>query len=258
MSHQKLAEPKATTVNLRAAVTRYVAEKRRSRPRYSLRLFAKQAGLNPTTVSLFLARKRRLSADSAKRLGKFLGLSSFDQADEVLHFDPQRSKDWQAVASKWHDFALLSLMETTGFHGDAATMSKRLDLPLKKVRAILNRLTRLGLVANSKGHGYQLTGLSLQFGGYGGPEDLKAIRRAQFLSGIEKVRKSLQANAKSANPLPNDYSIVMMAIDPKKVALVRDRIAKFRRNLSKALESGSKREVYFLAIQLLPISVPLE
>jgi hypothetical protein len=45
-----------------------------------------------------------------------------------------------------------------------------------------------------------------------------------------------------------------MAVDPALLPEAKDMIKKFRRRLSRFLESGKKKEVYTIAIQLFPVS----
>ena len=45
-----------------------------------------------------------------------------------------------------------------------------------------------------------------------------------------------------------------MAIDPENLGEAKNMIKSFRKRLSKKLESGNKKEVYKLAIQLFPLS----
>lgn len=56
-------------------VARELAQRRSKNPRYSLRGFAQSMGLSHSVLSLFLSKRRSLSASSALRVARELGLS---------------------------------------------------------------------------------------------------------------------------------------------------------------------------------------
>lgn len=250
--------------DLRSEILTYIAGKRLKQARYSLRSFAKHAGLNPTSLSLFLAEKRRLSAASTQKLLTFLKVPQGDidallanplSVGDPLRINPRTSRDWEATASTWRDFALLSLMETIDFRVDALWISKRLALTERQVRIALERLERLDLIVKESDGTFRLSGQSLQFGGYESEKYLREIRRNRFLSENKKIRDVITLGT---NGMPSDMAVITMAVNPDKIPLVRERVAKFRRLLARQLEGGKKREVYFLAVQLLPITRQVE
>ncbi len=232
-------------------------------PNYSLRAFARFLMLSPSTVSELLQKKRKLSIKLRDKLAKGLGIpedkikdfkatdhgnrrattTSVDDAEFGL-----LSPDTFAVISEWYHFAIRQLMQTQDFQSDPVWIAHRLNITLQEVNQALERMLRLKLIKqNAKGN-YEIgetgtTHLRPNFTN----EDLK---RFQVLA-LERAIKSIKIDSLDVR----DNTTMIFAMPKSAIPLAKEEIKKFRRGLTKKLESfQNKDEVYQLAISLTPLS----
>lgn len=147
--------PRLLHERLRAAMRR--------NPRFSLRSFAKQLGIDHSTLSQILRGRRRLSARALEAVGKRMGLG-----EEVLHAYAESSRkkaDSKRLPEKFrsfhfdldtfqllcvrHHYAILELIQVQGFKTDSRWIAKTLGIAVEDVNIALQRLLRLGLLEMS-------------------------------------------------------------------------------------------------------------
>jgi uncharacterized protein (TIGR02147 family) len=132
----------------------------RRNPRFSLRSFAKQLGIDHSTLSQVLRSRRRLSGRALRAVGKRMGLSeetirsysrrsgkkpNFNRLPDNLrsyHFD----LDTFQFLSVWYHYAILELIQVQGFKTDSRWIAKTLGIAVEDVNIALQRLLRLGLL----------------------------------------------------------------------------------------------------------------
>ena len=210
-----------------------LARRNRVNPRYSLRAFARQAGLSPAFLSKVLRGTKNLSPARAEAVAGKLGYATPGIA----------SLDLEAfqVISDWYHTALLELATTKGFRPEAAWIARKLGVTTDEVRGALARLVRLGLLRKERGS-YVKTDAFLAT-----PTDRpnQAIRNfhAQMLV---KARQALDEQDVSQR----DFGGSTIAIDPAKLELAKKEIRKFRLRLMKLLDSDKPTAVYQFNTQL--------
>ena len=140
---------------------------------YSLRAFARDLEVAPSTLSLILNGKRGLSRKSAGKLCELLRWSKVDsdlfkalvnlesyrslakikvaQAQVLQMQHSLRTKivdgDTFRILSDWQHFAILQLTSLKNFQSDLTWMAKALKLPKPVVRDSVSRLQRTGLLS---------------------------------------------------------------------------------------------------------------
>lgn len=144
---------------------RFRAAARRN-PRFSLRSFARQLGVDHSTLSQILRNRRVLSPRTIEAIGRRIGLT-----DEVIqHYkegiartshqrrtgakglpdaNVQRFQvdfDTFQLLSGWQHQAILELTHTRDFRADSRWIAQRLKLPIADINIALQRLLRLGLL----------------------------------------------------------------------------------------------------------------
>ena len=135
----------------------------RRNPRFSLRSFAKQIGIDHSTLSQVLKGRRRLSAAALEAVGKRLGLNeeafrayaqssrkkknakSLPENIRSFHFD----LDTFQLLSVWHHYAILELIQVQGCKTDSRWIANTLGIAVEDVNIALQRLLRLGLLEMS-------------------------------------------------------------------------------------------------------------
>lgn len=146
------------------------ARKKRS-PHYSMRAFARDLNLSPSTVSDLMKHKLGLSPARAKEVAKKLKLgdthaehfvilmeASFSRSAEKkkksLHAanelaqraSSQMKLDEFAIIAEWYHLAILEFLSLSSYYHQAKTLSKVLGISTLKVNKALKRLTCVGLI----------------------------------------------------------------------------------------------------------------
>lgn len=223
-------------------------------PAFSMRAYARKIGVSQSTVSEILAGKRTVTVKCAKRIlhglavdpgqgSKILGGSESVRAGEFVPLD----MDVFHSIADWHYFAILNLVNTEDFKGEIAWIAKRLNLPEGKVSEAVMALERLGLLARDGENKICSTGK--QFEAIS-PVAQPALRRAN--------RQNLEIAAVALEEVPlemRDFTAITLCLDPERMDDARKMIRNFRRNFNRVMESGRRKEVYKLCVQLFPLSV---
>lgn len=237
-------------MNLRERLHIELLKKQEKNPSYSLRAFAKFLGVNPTTLSLFLNGKRNISSNTLQKIVEKLQIDEGTQ--QSLCIEENNKNNYEelnfellSTISDWFYFAILSLAETDGFKGDPRWIAKRLNISLEQAKTAFNRLIKYQLLV--------VDGEKIRPSG-------KQLATTDQIMNMAVRRNHLQALDLARNSIENvdvekrNFSAMTIATTPEKLEEAADKIRKFRRKITKFLESGEKKEVYRLSIQLFPLS----
>lgn len=223
---------------------------------YSLRAFARDLGLNPTSLSLVLAGKRRLARENALKVARALQLSPLEtntllnqlgyaanakiESLEFVHLEDDQFR----VIADWYHYALLSLAKLKHNRAEPRWIAKRLGIPVAVAREAVQRLVRLDLVTVRGGRLYR-TGLSVT-----------TARDAPSAS-LRRFHKQMLGQAETAlSTVPVEWrelGSTTLALDVSRLAEAKTRILAFRREMARLLETGHATQVYTLAVQLFPL-----
>lgn len=234
-------------------------ELRTRNPSFSRRAFSKRLGLSAGAISELFSGQRKVSKKLAERIANKLSLDPQERAELFASFpqqssqqdtvDPtylQLSADQFHIIGDWYHFAILTLMKTKDFKSDATWIAERLGLPKQIVRTAIDRLLRVGLVkeeSNGK--------LTRSKAHYRTSDDVANISvRKAHSQYIEKAREALD----TVPVEKRDYTSLMIAINPEKLTLAKEKIRKFQDKLAKELEVDPQSEVYQLCIHLFPLT----
>lgn len=231
-------------------------------PRFSLRAFAKQLGLQSGTLSLVLLGKRKISTRLGKKISNALG---FDPAKEAkllasLKSDsPQKirnlktlqlASDQFLLLKDWRHFAVLSLMNTVGFKPNEKWISKRLNIGIKEAKETWKRLLRLELVSeDSKGvHRPCFDRIKTE------DDRLSLALQHSHIEGLRQAEEAI------STPLSDrEYNWVVFAVQKQDMPKLKNKIRKFREEVIE--EFGMQKnadEVYRMNVQLFPYSKPIQ
>jgi uncharacterized protein (TIGR02147 family) len=227
-------------------------------PSYSVRALAKRLQLSPAMLSLVLNGKRQVSKKMAKHVAERLLLNP-GQQDALLSLFEKNKKnekrllktltvqtDQFQLISDWYHFAILSLMETKDFKSSLPWIAQRLRIGQTAAQSAIDRLKRLGFVLEDTKGKLHLTGGALTTSdGIAS----SAIRKnhSQVLDIAKEVLCIVPVEKR-------DFTSITMAIDPSKLPQAKELIREFRDKLSAFMEAGTKREVYNLSMQLIPLT----
>lgn len=243
--------------HFRAAVSR--------NPRFSLRSFALQLGIDHSTLSQILRNKRSLSVRSLEIMGRRLGLSDrlietykqglqkkLKRAERSVADLPglQFDLDTFQLLSIWYHQAILELTHTRGFQTDSRWIARRLGISVEDVNIAVQRLLRLNLLAmasrtkwidKSGDAEFQTEDLTL-------PAAQRVMREMHELA-IDTLEGS------TATEFINSHMAI--ALDSRKLPLLKKAADEFL-NEARCLneETDIKDEVYQVTISIFPLTKP--
>jgi uncharacterized protein (TIGR02147 family) len=222
---------------------------------YSLRAYAKSLSTPPSTLSEIMNNKRPISKKLAEKFGKALNLSS-EQLEAFCKIDEREGVEYHQLAldsfyciSEWYHYGILQLLKTKIFKNDARWIAKRLGITPSQVKLAIERLIRVGILQVEEDG-------SLKDATNGQTSHLKNNFTNEQLKNfqIQTLEKAIEA-LKNIPIEWRDNTSMTMAINKSAIPLAKEEIKKFRRKLTKKLESfGEPDEVYQMAISLTPLT----
>ena len=246
---------------LQKSIRERLDELREKNNQFSLRAFARILKVSPASLSEFLNGKRVLSPKMLKKLAENLCLPPEDievlsqkiVRDKKGIDDPsKRSKraiqlknDQYYLVADWHYYAILCLAEIPDFKEDYEWIATRINTTAKKAKEAIERLLRLNLLTyDDKGKLILSTTNELVT-----TEDIPSTSlKKRHSENLEAARESLYND----DVLLRDFSFATIAIDPEKLPKAKEMIRKFQDELFDFLESGEKKEVYEICMQMFP------
>lgn len=236
-----------------------LSSRKAKNPRYSIRAFAQQLGIESSSLSKFLSGQRNLTFRAASDLLDALDVPIEKKNALLLWFDDpanfhkpaERERrtltpDELKVILEWQHYAILSALKIQTLRTEAH-ISHFLGLDHNLVAESTERLCALQLIERSPTGELHLTGHALTTSR--SPLDLSQRLRAN-ISYIERAIAAAEAaeSAKSGEHI--DFSGMTVASSPALIAEAARRIREFRRALAEFLESGEKTTVLRMNIQL--------
>lgn len=237
-----------------------VAQRRNSR--FSLRSFAKQIGIDHSTLSQILRSKRGLSPRSLAAIGKRLGLNDEAlKAHAKVSAKSRRSRgrptipasynfdlDTFQMLSTWHHYAILELLQVKAFKPDSRWIANSLGLETQEVNIALQRLLRLGLL--------QMVGRNRWIDKSG---DAEFHSTALTEEASDQMTQEIHAFAGEAiRRVPGRYRIhrhAILAVDTHKLPELKILVDRFLSDVRGLVREGdSKDDVYQLEVSLFPVT----
>ncbi|MBA2404341.1 MAG: DUF4423 domain-containing protein [Bdellovibrionales bacterium] len=189
------------------------------------------------------------------KLGKALNMSAehleaFNMKGEKPEVEyHQLALDSFYIISEWYHYGILQLLRTKTFKNDNVWIAKRLGVTSSQVDLALGRLKRIGIIEeNEEGDLEDVT--------KGQTSHLRSNFTSEQLKGfqIEALEKAIDSLRNVPIELRDNTSMTM-AISKEAIPYAKEEIKKFRRKLTKKLETfGRPDEVYQMAISLTPLT----
>lgn len=212
-------------------------------PKFSIRSFSRQLGLNSGSLSQILAGKRPVTSKLIQTLEPKLGLPpKFHLGDQYNFIDDETI----TILTHWYHYAILELTLIKGFKSDVEWISKKLDVPKVEIGYAIERMLRAELLAKKNG---------------------KLVKTQKFLSNFkgnqtsaahkEYQRQLIQKALIAIDECPQedkDITSITMPTNKEKLKEAKEKIKKFRRELSAFLEDCEGDSVYQFTLQLFPIT----
>lgn len=217
-------------------------------PSYSLRAYARDVGMNPSSLSQVLKGKRPLPARDAETIAKRLKLNSVERTrfmESVLRTSTSLDETHYDVIAQWELYAALELFELKNFKVDRASIAQRLKLSPERADEVVANLIRAKFIKQHlDGHFIRIQG------DFKTTEDVSmAAFRESHLETLEMAMQKLDVAVEL-----RDFSSATYAIDPDKLGEVKTIIREFRMKMGALLASSEKKEIYQLGIQFFPLT----
>lgn len=231
-----------------------LAERRSRNAGYSIRAFARDLQVSVTALHGVLAGQRHLSKKNLEHLALRLGWSSpklelamgstyliEDETESVL------SEDRFSMIADWVHLAILNLANIP--HTTTQSLHLRLGLEKAHCDRAVERLVRLGFIEIVEG---QLIRKEPSFGTSQGVPSL-AIRAFHYKN-LHKAQEILETV-----PLEDrDFLTIAAPTNATQIAEVKKMIQEFRKLVLQTLETPNPEEVYFMNVQLYPVTTAKE
>lgn len=225
--------------------------KNKKNPKYSVRAFARDCGINSGRMSEYLSGKRLLTESMIKKIGASLNFSDNEMNFFLSLYKKDKKSfqiDQQLLKQIYHPvyFHILSLFETENFVDTPDFIAERLGISEQQAQQCLDTLEKNRLLQrNELGKRvpcYDVVRTTTQ-------TPSEALRASHKLS-LTKIVENLD----NVDMSLRDMNSFTVSIDPIVLPMARKKIATFLEKLAANLESGRKKEVYELNVQLFPVS----
>ena len=229
---------------------------------YSLRAYARDIGIHPSSLSQILRSNRKIPHATALKIVKKLKLSP-SSAQDFLESNKGRGlldqvelsdvderflldEDMFTVISEYEHYVVLTLLDIEDFKGSAEEVSTKMGIPLKRATQVIENLLSSGLVKKvddklEKVHANVRTN-----------EDVfSRALQASHLEALEMAKSKLTEIPVSLR----DFSEVTITVSPDMLPELKEAIREFRYKAQSIVSRGNQTDVYKLAIQLYPMTV---
>lgn len=239
------------------------SRRQRGNSAYSLRAYARDLGIPPSTLSQVLLGNRSLPLKNVDRVLKCIKLTA---KERTLFFDSLSRKNlsidqiqvraeddrfildeshYQVIA-EWEHYAALTLFDCAGFKASVESIAEKLGVSRVRAEVVTQNLLRTGLLSQPTSGKLARTHAKIRTTEDTSSQALAASHRENLQIGERKLRE--------IDLMKRDFSALVVAIDPAKMPEAKAIIREFRRKMTSLLETGTRSEVYQLAIQFYPLT----
>jgi uncharacterized protein (TIGR02147 family) len=261
-----------TLVDYRKYLSDELARRIGVNPRYSLRAFARDLGMNPGRLSHVLRGHYGLSQNAAEVVAKKLNLgpqelkvfcdlvalkrsqssarkvkSSHGLSKVSSHFN-SLSLDSFMLISEWYHLAILEYFSIRGVVSDVLQLSKTLGVPPQLVEQAVDRLVRLKMLKKDKS-GRKFKPLGSYF------VDPKGVSSRAVQNFHKQIVELALRSLVIESPLEREFGTVLFSFDRARMGEAQADIAKFRFQFNKKFGSYKKGNLVFaLSTQFFRVS----
>lgn len=251
----------ATSLNdFRLTIQAELARRCAENPQYSLRAFAKFLGIDHSTLSQMLRRKRPFTEKAIRKFGVRLGLPEADIERWILQEQDQLTQQaaiqqatqlTQDVAMLMSDIKLYSILELTRlqtFQPDSRWIARVLGISVDEVNVALQCLIRLGML--------EMASADKWIDHLG---DAMTTMQDFTQAGIEQYLRQLhRLTMESMQQQPAEkytISATTLAVNRERIPAAIEMIERFRHELAAYLRQASEHDdLYHLQLSFVPVT----
>lgn len=236
--------------------------RQKNNSRYSLRSYAKDLGINSSTLSQVLRDKRRLPKKYLKGIAKQLKLSEVEEEKFYKSYElnevfldqinissysekTQVTEDTSyAIIAEWEYYAVLELLNLAEFDFSINNVATKLEITEERAKQVISDLIENEFLKFEKGI------YSKNYGHLSTSEDVKSEALVEsHLQTLEMAKEKLKLDVEI-----RDFSSLVFSIDIDNINNAKKIIREFRMKMLELCKRDKKTDVYQLAIQLFPLS----
>lgn len=240
-----------------------LSTRQRSNPSYSIRAYARDLGMDSSSLSQILKGKRTIPSKISKEIARKLNLApkestlfiesinrSATSIDDIkispLDERFMLDESYHKVIAEWEHYAVLDLFELDDFEPTTTYMMRKLKLNENRLDVVLNNLLICGLLVKDHKDVFKKAHADIRT-----TEDAQgeALNQAH-LEELDLAKIKLKEVEKEFR----DFSSATLPLDLEKLQEAKTIIREFRQKMSALLKSGHKNDVYMLAIQFYPLT----
>lgn len=212
---------------------------------YSMRLYADDAKINPSTMSQYLRGKRKLTEESFNTIVRNLGLDN----DSLKAYEKEREHLFELqekhfeVRRQWYYYAILELTYLYDFKADVSWIAKKLDLCENVTKDAIDLLFEIGALTEENGTYIDTLGSVTFSNDINFDVEDGRIYQKQL---IEKAVYSIE----NADGHIKDHTSVCFAFDTSLMPEMKKKIMAFREELIHFANENSKNKDSVYSIQI--------
>ncbi|MBO9667102.1 MAG: TIGR02147 family protein [Bdellovibrio sp.] len=251
-------------------------KKQKKHPTYSLRALARDLKMSPSFLSGLMKGSKSIPLSRVRLLAEKLGMD--ETAEGILRraiilkqLPEEQAREIQKQSGKsgleflsgfqeqdltnvhlfrhWYHIAILDLSTCTDFRSDVAWIAKRLGLKIAEVTQALSFLTSAGYLIEEKGRLVKAESL-LRTPTLKSHEAIRNFHKQLMIKAIDEMVARTSAEDFSQRWI----SGIMMAVEPSKVAEVKQRLNIALHEIAAFASEGPCTEVYQLGVQFFPLT----
>lgn len=265
-------------LDYRAFLRAYYAAEKARKPAFSHRFFSRQAGLkSPNFLKLVMDGERNLGAETVPKFVKAIGLTgeaatffadlvTFNQADTVA----EKNRAFEGISasrrfrsakriegdlfrylSHWYYPAIRELAARPDFNESPKWIASHLrpKIAATDAQSALNLLLSLGLLVRDEQTGKIVRGEPTL------TTDHQTVRSLAVTNFHRQMLERASDSIETVKAQHRDLAALTVCVSPDTAAIVKDRIHRFREELTQICDADTKGTVvYQLNVQWFPLS----
>lgn len=240
-------------------------KRRSANRRYSLRAFARDLGMEPSTLSRILKRQRNIPVDTLERIASRLGLEGEEAAafcssalrtrgvllkTSVAPVDRHalRADRHFRIITDWEYFAFLNLMKLKGFDPAPSSVAARLGISQARATAVIRDLIEHGMIRRERDGSFTRLHPKLT------TSDEQASLALRIAHGQE-----MRLASEKLHRVPvelRDFCSYTVTAEPAKLKAAKRLTREYLEAMGRLLETAKATEVYQICVQVFPMTEP--
>lgn len=219
---------------------------------FSLRAYAKILNISPAHLSLILSKKRKVTPASAMKIALQLGVTPSETFQRLQlrmkkvkpsNLKQIKNEDFKLI-SEWYHFAILGLADLHTNVAEASWIAKKLSIPVSIAEQAFRNLQKHGFI-EVKGGQFRFSQYFETQADYSSEEVRQFHKQALHLASIKIDDVEVELR---------EYISLTIALNRRNIKAAKLKLRKFKEEIEKELDAGTKTDVYQINLQFFPLT----